>query len=105
MTSLPPGLAMADGSSSSSSPGASARGARVLLGMCGSVAAIKAREIVQGLEARLPAVEVRVVLTAASRHFASDALLVGLNAAVFTDADEWVCARQPDAKRKGMHSA
>ena len=75
------------------SPGATLRGggvdrpARVLLGLSGSVAAIKAEELVKALSAFA---DVRVVTTAKAAHFFSpEALTEACHVEVLTDADEW----------------
>ncbi|KAJ1496065.1 flavoprotein [Baffinella frigidus] len=60
---------------------------RVLLGLSGSVAAIKAEELVKALSAFA---DVRVVTTAKAAHFFSpEALTAACHVEVLTDADEW----------------
>eukprot|EP01116_Phalansterium_solitarium_P022534 TRINITY_DN7475_c0_g1_i1.p1 TRINITY_DN7475_c0_g1~~TRINITY_DN7475_c0_g1_i1.p1 ORF type:complete len:230 (-),score=55.47 TRINITY_DN7475_c0_g1_i1:268-957(-) len=59
---------------------------RVLLGLSGSVATIKAVELTKEL---LTFADVRVVHTKAAGHFVDVAQLVALGVAVLSDADEW----------------
>eukprot|EP00047_Mylnosiga_fluctuans_P022099 m.113573 g.113573 ORF g.113573 m.113573 type:complete len:250 (+) comp9137_c0_seq4:1134-1883(+) len=65
--------------------GASARRPRVLVGVTGSVAAIKLPELVQLLQADY---EVAVVCTEHSKHF-FDAAAIAVACTLHTDADEW----------------
>jgi phosphopantothenoylcysteine decarboxylase len=59
----------------------------VLLGLSGSVAAIKAEELVKALSAFA---DVRVVTTAKAAHFFSpEALTEACHVEVLTDVDEW----------------
>ena len=60
---------------------------RVLLGLSGSVACIKAQELVRALREWA---EIRVVATGAARHFVEDGLLEQAGAEkVLLDEDEW----------------
>lgn len=90
-TSSPGATATAAASSSASASAHSSASAgprpRVLLGLSGSVASIKAVELVQSLSAWA---EVRVLCTARSLHFFSaEELESRLHAKVYQDEDEW----------------
>ena len=72
---------------------------RVVLGVSGSVAAIKFTELMGELGALDASVEVKVVLTESARRFVSDAEIAEVKtcawcSGVYTDDDEWSAWRK-----------
>jgi len=61
----------------------------ILLGVSGSVATIKADQIVSLIREKIPGSEVRVIATQHSEHFLNCDKLDGDGVRVYRDADEW----------------
>ena len=59
---------------------------KLLLGLSGSVATIKANELITQLKERIPNLQIKVIVTKNATHFITE---LPIEIEVYTDEDEW----------------